>query len=397
MDIKLLQSILEEGESERIEFKQDTSSEKFPEQLCKTVCAFSNRIGEAKAAYLLVGVDDAGNLSGFEDSNRQSERITQMINNGKITPIPDTSVDSITHEGNEILVVKVMPSTLIHYYSKNAWVRQEKTTVEAKVDDLRRLEWKAPHRSFETGLCRKARMEDLSEELFAVYRKRWLNKPLIAENNRTFCEQLAALNFADSEEQYPTHAGVLILGEDPQRFLPMAYVNAVYIDDSQLNNRDRIKDQQEIGGTLVEQARTLRSLAKVWNPLSQREMGDMSVEYKYEYALEALEELLFNALIHRDYSLSTPIRFHWFADRVEILSPGGLESPARFAETSNISGTAYRNPVLAGAFKTLDLIEKFGNGIQRAIEAVRLNQQPAPEFDITEDYVKVTLYPRKPQ
>ncbi|MFO7073677.1 ATP-binding protein, partial [Pseudomonas aeruginosa] len=36
------------------------------------------------------------------------------------------------------------------------------------------------------------------------------------------------------------------------------------------------------------------------------------------------EELVANALIHRDYFISAPVRVLVFADRVEIISPGHL-------------------------------------------------------------------------
>jgi ATP-dependent DNA helicase RecG len=36
------------------------------------------------------------------------------------------------------------------------------------------------------------------------------------------------------------------------------------------------------------------------------------------------EELVANALIHRDYFVSAPIRIFMFADRIEIISPGHL-------------------------------------------------------------------------
>jgi len=53
------------------------------------------------------------------------------------------------------------------------------------------------------------------------------------------------------------------------------------------------------------------------------------------YPRVALRELLMNAVLHRSYESTAPIRFYWFTDRIEIQSPGGLygEASRRISQT----------------------------------------------------------------
>jgi ATP-dependent DNA helicase RecG len=81
------------------------------------------------------------------------------------------------------------------------------------------------------------------------------------------------------------------------------------------------------------------------------------------------EELLVNALIHRDYLVSAPIRLFIFDNRIEIISPGHLPNNLTIerirAGISNI-----RNPILVSfVAKGLLPYHGLGSGIKRALDA----------------------------
>ena len=96
-----------------------------------------------------------------------------------------------------------------------------------------------------------------------------------------------------------------------------------------------------------------------------------------------------NAVLHRSYESTAPIRVYWFSDRVEIQSPGGLygeASPQNFPRQNS-----YRNPVLAEAMKTLGFVNRFGRGVIRAQSALAKNGNPPPEFQFDPGYVCAIL------
>ena len=108
----------------------------------------------------------------------------------------------------------------------------------------------------------------------------------------------------------------------------------------------------------------------------------------FPYPHQALREFVINAVLHRSYESTGPVRVYWFSDRVEIQSPGGLygeASPENFPNRNS-----YRNPVLAEALKTLGFMSCFGMGVERALAALLRNGNPFAEFRFDPGYVQVT-------
>jgi ATP-dependent DNA helicase RecG len=84
---------------------------------------------------------------------------------------------------------------------------------------------------------------------------------------------------------------------------------------------------------------------------------------------EVFEELLVNALIHRDYLVSAPIRIFIFDNRIEIISPGHLPNNLT-VEKIRTGNSNIRNPILISFIaKGLLPYKRLGSGIKRALEA----------------------------
>ena len=89
---------------------------------------------------------------------------------------------------------------------------------------------------------------------------------------------------------------------------------------------------------------------------------------RLEVPEEVFEEVMVNALVHRDYFINAPIRLLIFADRVEIISPGHLPNHLDI-EQIRFGLSNLRNPALAShAFHILPY-RGLGSGIPRALDA----------------------------
>ena len=111
-----------------------------------------------------------------------------------------------------------------------------------------------------------------------------------------------------------------------------------------------------------------------------------------DYPAVALRELIRNAVIHRNYENShTPVRVSWFSDRVQIVNPGPTYGEVTRDNLGDPGITAYRNPTIAEAMKSLGFMERFGTGIQRARAALGDNGNPPPEFSAEGPFVSVTV------
>jgi len=100
---------------------------------------------------------------------------------------------------------------------------------------------------------------------------------------------------------------------------------------------------------------------------SQKERGVNSTG-EPEIPRIALEELLVNALIHRDYFVSAPIRIFVFFNRIEIISPGQLPNNLTIENIKN-GNSNIRNPIIASFASKILPYRGLGNGIRRAINA----------------------------
>jgi len=89
---------------------------------------------------------------------------------------------------------------------------------------------------------------------------------------------------------------------------------------------------------------------------------------KLEIPKIVIEEMIVNALLHRDYFISAPIRVFMFDNRIEIISPGGLPNNLTI-ENIRHGISNMRNPVLVSHAIHLLPYRGLGTGIRRAYKA----------------------------
>ena len=124
-------------------------------------------------------------------------------------------------------------------------------------------------------------------------------------------------------------------------------------------------------------------------PVTESALRERNVE---SFPRVAVREFLMNAVMHRDYSSTAPLRMLLLDDRFEIQSPGGLygeASPENFP-----TQTSYRNPVLAEALKALGYVNRYGRGVLRAQDALKKNGSRPAEFRFDAGYVLATIWRR---
>ncbi len=111
------------------------------------------------------------------------------------------------------------------------------------------------------------------------------------------------------------------------------------------------------------------------------------------YPEVAIRELVANAIIHQDFTVSgTSVMIEIFNNRIEITNPGTpLIDINRFIDAAPQS----RNEAIASFLRRIKICEERGSGIDRVVFNVELYQLPAPEFIREENATKVILYSYK--
>ncbi len=161
-------------------------------------------------------------------------------------------------------------------------------------------------------------------------------------------------------------AGVLLFATDPERIKPSFVVKAVAFPGNTIT-ASVYDDSEDFSGplqTLFQSSMSFikRNLRKVQAGQSVNSPG------KPEIPLPVFEELLVNALIHRDYLIEAPIRLFVFSDRIEIVSPGHLPNNLT-VEKIRTGNSNIRNPILASyVAKGMLPYHGIGSGIKRALE-----------------------------
>ena len=148
--------------------------------------------------------------------------------------------------------------------------------------------------------------------------------------------------------------------------MPVFIVKAVCYPGNDIH-LDRYLDSQDITGKLADVFH--QSLSFILGNIKHVQFDqNVNAVGEPEIPRETLEELLANALIHRDYFVSAPVRIFVFSNRVEIVSPGHLPNNLTIANIKS-GNSNIRNPILASYATKILPYRGLGSGIPRALKA----------------------------
>lgn len=393
-DEALLQ-IIEGGETDRVEFKESLSG-RAAERIGEAICAFANDLpAHEKPGFIFVGVRDDRTIADLPVTDQLLVQLANMKTDGRIVPPPSLNVEKHVLQGKDIAVVTVHPSDSPPVRYKGAiHIRIGPRRAIATAQDERILNEKRRYRDipFDLHPIPTSSISDLNLVQFEnEYLPQAVDADILQANERTSEERLAATKMiAAVDERTATILGILVLGKNPQDFLPNAYLQFLRIDGNELT--DDILDSEEISGTIPDLLRRLDDKIIAHNRIAI-DFTTSVVEQRTElYPIPALQQITRNAVMHRTYeATNAPIRVSWFNDRVEVLSPGGVFGVVTAENFGEPGLTDYRNPNLAEAMKHLGYVQRFGAGIPIAKRLLQAAGHPEPEFDIHDNCVLATI------
>lgn len=380
-------NLLKEPESFRIEKTMSVSN---TDKFCEAICAFANDMPDSrKNGYLLIGVNDDGSLSGLKATDIIQKNISDIRTAGNILPQPNMSVQPIHFDDGDVLVVEVIPSYEPPVrYKGRAYIRIGPRKGIATPEEENILTEKRQYyvRSFDVSPCRDATLEDIDQSLFLnSYLPRAVSPEVLQNDSRDIKDKMASLRLYDKTRDCPTNAALLLFGKNVDYFFPGAYVQ--FVQFAGVDNAAEITNQNEFRGNLMSSLPVLKtfvetSVIKKWPvPVSA-----LQEKIKYNYPEWAIRELLMNAIMHRDYSGNTPVKFYIYADRLEITNPGGLYGNARPENFPDVND--YRNPVISEALKILGYVNKYNRGVARVKQELWENGNGEAAFTLD----KITVF-----
>jgi ATP-dependent DNA helicase RecG len=379
MEALELLEIFQRGEDSGHQFKVNVTT---PGSLAAEMVAFSNSQG----GMLLLGVDDHGHIVGLspEDVRRLNLLISNSATNHVKNPI-NPITENITIDNKLVIVVRIREGLDKPYMDNNGviWVKSgaDKRKVTSK-EELRRLFQSSGAFYADEMLVEGTTVHDINRDKFARYFQKIYTMTLEEAQLplETLLENLHLVKAGKLNQ-----AGLLLFGSEPARFRPAFIIKAVSFLGNSLADTT-YRDSEDIEGDLESQFKNgmsflLRNLKKTQQGQGVNSLGILEV------SRIALEELLQNAIIHRDYFKNAPIRVFIFDNRIEIISPGKLPNSLT-VENIKYGNSAIRNPIIASFAAKMLPYRGLGSGIIRA-----LHEQPDIEFvnNIQGDLFKVTI------
>jgi ATP-dependent DNA helicase RecG len=359
------------GEDSRRQFKQDMTN---ADALAAEIAAFANSEG----GVIYLGVADDGTLPGL--TRADVARLNQLIGNAASQHIrsPITvQTENLELENGRLVIVLTVPKGIDKpYFDRNGviWLKSgaEKRRVNSK-EELRRL-FQSVDQFHADELPTKAGIDKLDKLRFRDF-LRDVYQQEFPDSSQERLTLLQNMNLA-TDDGLLNLAGVLLFAERPEWIKPQFIVKAIRYPGNAIHGSEYL-DSEDFAGPLPQQF--AGALAFVMRNLHKVQAGQgVNAPGTPEIPPSVFEELLVNALVHRDYLVSAPIRLFIFDNRIEIISPGHLPNnltvPKIRAGNSNI-----RNPILVSYIaKGLLPYRGLGSGIKRALE-------DWPAIDFTDD------------
>ena len=379
-----LAALIAGGEDSFTEFKSPQVSNR---DFAKELCAFSNAAG----GRVLIGVDDDGSIVGSEGWDE--ERVMNVARTLLDPPIIPGYQRIVWEDETQIIVASAeqgieKPYAVGGGEGKRYFIRVGSTSREPSREELLRLTQASGAVAADLRPVLGATMSDLDDELlvarFAGRRTiRWdeLNEP-------QRLDVLISGEIVHPDTRGPTVAGLLCYGRAPQHRLPHAAVSCVSYRGVVAERE--LLDRADVGGRIDEQLNG--SVAFIERNLrSPSTVIGLRREDAPRPSRESLREVIANAVAHRHYGLAGPTLVRVYADRVEVLSPGGLPNGVT-PLAMRVGVSVRRNEFLVQHLEALGLVDAVGRGIVLLLEEAATLGLPEPTIETPEGFVAVTLF-----
>jgi ATP-dependent DNA helicase RecG len=349
------------GEDSRRQFKADITNS---DALAAEMAAFANSEGGT----IFIGVADDGSMPGL--SSKDVSRVNQLISNTASQNVRSpltVQTENIPADNSRIIIVLTVPKGMDKpYFDKNGviWLKSgaDKRRIHSK-EELRRL-FQSVDQFHADELPTKAGIDKLDKLRFRDFLRDIYHQEF-PEDPQSLTRLLQNMNLA-ADNGMLNLAGVLLFAEKPEWIKPQFIVKAIRYPGNDIHSTTYL-DTEDFSGPLAKIFDD--SLAFVMRNLHKIQAGrGVNAPGVPEIPESVFEELLVNALVHRDYLISAPIRLFIFDNRIEIISPGHL--PNNLTVEKILAGNSnIRNPILVSYIaKGLLPYKGIGSGIRRALD-----------------------------
>ncbi len=123
-------------------------------------------------------------------------------------------------------------------------------------------------------------------------------------------------------------------------------------------------------------------------------LDGLQAEVNLEIPELVIREALANAFAHRDYATAGRVQVRVYADRLEVVSPGGLHFGLTTTDLYGPHGSHPWNPLVLGTLYRRGIVDQLGSGTLRMVRLCAASGLGRPVFTATASAVTCAV-PRK--
>ena len=347
------------------------ASRKLPSETVNTLSAFSNTSG----GLLILGLAEDGGFKPVKDfaAKNIQDALIQACNE-KMQPPVMAEIQIMEFESSNIVaayIPEIPPNTKPCYIKEHgeyhgSFRRTGDGDILMSGYEIDRVLEEKHQPNYDTEVVPDSTLEDLNSELVGgLLARERKNTPRVFGKlgDEDALQSLRVLAKASDGKLHPTIAGLLALGDYPQQFFPRLNVTFTYYPgttkaDNLQDNRRYLDSATLVGPIPMMISDTLQVIRKNMRTGSVIE-GAFRTDIP-DYPEVAIREAVANALMHRDYSpegRGAQVQVNMYADRLEILNPGGLYGPVTVDQLGEFGMSSTRNAFLSNILESTPYLD----------------------------------------
>ena len=222
-----------------------------------------------------------------------------------------------------------------------------------------------------------ATLDDIDREAINYFLRKGIDANRIPEDERNASvkDVLTSLHLMDENGRLK-NAALLLFGKDPLKFFTSVRfkIGRFGVDEADLLIQDVIE------GNIIQMADRVMDVLKAKYLTSPVRFDGMQRKEELEVPVEALREILYNSIAHKDYT-SPDIQMHVYNDHVEIWNEGEL--PEGYDETILYGkhSSKPRNRNIADTMFKAGFIDTWGRGYKKIHDGFEKVGLPMPKVE----------------
>ncbi|MFO7864970.1 MAG: ATP-binding protein [Salinivirgaceae bacterium] len=338
----------------------------------------------ASGGKIYIGLDDKGKAVGLNNAHKLMEDIPNKIVS-YLGIIAD--VNLLSADNKHYIEINITPSGVPISYKGVYHYRSGSTKQELKGSALQQFILKRIGRTWDDLPCENATFSDIDPDALSYFFKKAANSNRLTtdiekSDLKTAFENLNLLTNGNKLK----NAALLLFGKKPSKFFPSVSFKIGRF----ITGDDDLRYQDIVEGNILQMADKVMDILKTKYLISPISYEGLQRIEKLEVPEMALREVIFNAIIHKDYT-GAPIQLSVYNDKLMLWNEGRL--PEDFTIETLLGKHPSRpfNKNIADIFFKAGFIEAWGRGIAKITNGFKNEGLKVPAFETTMGGIMVTI------